>query len=322
METILITGAAGFIGHKTSELLLASGYKVVGLDNISDYYDTSLKKLRLRQLKMHSAFVFFRGSIENEKLLKKIFSRFSITKVINLAAQAGVRYSIENPQVYCNTNILGVVNILQQMKKFGIKKLVTASSSSVYAGESTPFLEDLAVNKPISPYAASKSSEMFCYAYNHLFDIDISMLRYFTVYGPYGRPDMAIFRFIKWIDEGTPITVYGDGEQARDFTYIDDIAAGTIRALQNVGIEVFNLGGGNRPVSINSVIEQIESLLGKKAKRITKEFNKADVKTTWANIDKAERILQWKPVISVEEGIKRTVEWYRQNRSQIKKINV
>ncbi len=231
MKKILVTGAAGFIGSKTSQKLLEEGIPVIGVDNMNDYYDVTLKTHRLEALKKNKGFSFCKLDIENLAALDPIFRDNKIEAVINLAARAGVGYSIKNPHVYMSTNAHGVLNLLELMRKYNVKKLVHASTSSLFAGQKMPFTEDLPVNTPISPYAASKkAAEVMAYTYHYLFDLDISVLRYFTVYGPAGRPDMSIFRFIKWIDEGTPIELFGDGTQSRDFTYIDDIAAGTIKA--------------------------------------------------------------------------------------------
>ena len=235
--------------------------------------------------------------------MKSLFSKNSFSAVINLAARAGVSYSMENPHVYMSTNAQGTLNILEMMRKYEIKKMVLASTSSLYAGQPMPFKEDLPVNTPISPYAASKkAAEVMCYTYHYLFGIDMSVVRYFTVYGPAGRPDMSIFRFIKWIDEGTPIELFGDGTQARDFTYVDDIAKGTIKALKPVGYEIINLGGGKNPISINYVISQIENLLGKKAIIDQKSFHKTDIKETWADISKAKELLDWQPSVALEQA--------------------
>jgi nucleoside-diphosphate-sugar epimerase len=209
------------------------------------------------------------------------------------------------------------------MRKYEVKKMVLASTSSLYAGQQMPFREDLPVNTPISPYAASKkAAEVMSYTYHYLFGIDVSVVRYFTVYGPAGRPDMSIFRFIKWIDEGTPIELFGDGTQARDFTYVDDIARGTIKAMKPLGYEIINLGGGKNPISLNYVISQIEKLLGKKAKITHKPFHKTDIKETWADISKAKELLDWQPTVSLETGLERTVEWYLQNKNWVKDLKM
>jgi len=248
----------------------------------------------------------------------QLFKSFQFDTVFNLAARAGVRYSMENPHVYMATNAVGNLNLLDEMLKNGVKKFVLASTSSLYAGQKMPFTEDLPVNTPISPYAASKkAAEVMAYTYHYLYGMDVTVLRYFTVYGPAGRPDMSIFRFIKWIDMGEPIELFGDGLQSRDFTYVDDIAQGTLLAARSLGFEIINLGGGKNPISINYVIEYIEKSLGKKAIIRNRDFHKADLKETWADISKAERLLGWKPKISIEEGLDRAIEWYKVNQKWI-----
>mgnify|MGYP001084362640 CR=1 FL=1 len=311
----LVTGAAGFIASKTAEFLLNDGHEVVGIDNLNDYYDVRLKEHRLETLKPHKNFKFQKMDIEDRAALKKLFKDNKFDGVLNLAARAGVRYSMEHPAVYMTTNAMGTLNILDMMNEHGVKKMVLASTSSLYAGQPMPFLETLPVNTPISPYAASKkAAEVMAYTYTFLYKMDVSVVRYFTVYGPAGRPDMSIFRFIKWIDEGTPIELFGDGTQARDFTYVDDIARGTIAALRPVGYEVINLGGGNNPIDLMTVIAMIEKFLGKKAKIANKEFHIADIKETWADISKANKLLGWKPTVSLEEGVKRSVDWHLANK--------
>jgi nucleoside-diphosphate-sugar epimerase len=320
---VLVTGAAGFIASRTAQLLLDQGVRVVGIDNLNDYYDPRLKHFRLEKLKEHSNFSFVRGDIERMDQVEALFasSRFSV--VFNLAARAGVRYSMENPFVYLATNAMGTLNLLEQMRAKGVKKLVLASTSSLYAGEKMPFHEELPVNTPISPYAASKkAAEAMAHSYHHLYGMDVSVVRYFTVYGPAGRPDMCIFRFIKWVDEGKPIQLSGDGSQSRDFTYVDDIAEGTILAGKPIGFEVMNLGGGKESVTLLEIISQIERLLGKKAKIENHAFHKADVKETRADIRKAERLLGWKPRVGILEGLGRSVEWYLENKSWLKDVKV
>ncbi len=307
----LVTGAAGFIGSKTSDFLMRDGHEVIGMDNMNDYYDVRLKEYRLSELQKNPKFKFSRVDIENKQDLAQVFSAHRFDGVLNLAARAGVRYSMENPTVYMTTNAIGTINIMDEMRKHGITKMVLASTSSLYAGQPMPFREDLPVNTPISPYAASKkAAEMMAYSYHYLYKLDVSVVRYFTVYGPAGRPDMSIFRFIKWIDEGKKLELFGDGNQSRDFTFVDDIARGTIKALKPVGYEVINLGGGNNPISLNHVIGMIERMLGKKAIIDNKKFHIADIKETWADISKAGSILGWKPETSFEEGIQKSVEWY------------
>ncbi len=320
---IVVTGVAGFIANKVADILLKSGKNVIGIDNVNDYYDVRIKEYRLKQLKKYPNFKFFKADIEDIKTLDKIFSKYKVSSVINLAARAGVRYSMENPFVYVSTNTMGTLNLLEMCRKYKINKFVIASTSSLYAGQKMPFTEALAVNTPISPYAASKKgAEAMCYSYHYLYGIDISVVRYFTVYGPAGRPDMSIIRFIKWIDEGTPIELFGDGSQSRDFTYVDDIAKGTIKALKKVGFEIMNLGGGNNPYELKYVIKLIEKHLGKKAEIDRKPFHKADIVATWADISKAKKILNWEPKIPLEKGIKNTVEWYLENKSWFKNIKL
>lgn len=323
MDKILLTGAAGFIGAKTAELLVNDGYDVIGIDNLNDYYDVRIKEHRLDSLKKLKNFTFYKGDIEDMSFLNEIFEKYKFDAVVNLAARAGVRYSEINPFVYMTTNATGTLNLLEKMKEKGCEKFVLASTSSLYAGQEMPFKEDLPVNTPISQYAATKkAAETMAYTYHYLYGIDVTICRYFTVYGPAGRPDMSPFRFVKWIFEETPITLYGDGTQARDFTYVDDIARGTIAALKKTGYEIINLGGGNNPILLNKMIELIESYSGKKAVIDHKPFQKTDMLETWADITKANKILNWKPEINFETGIKNTVNWYLENKSWLKDIKV
>lgn len=322
-NSIIITGAAGFIGWKTSLKFLQEGQYIIGIDNMNDYYDIRLKEYRLDQLQGFSNFSFYRTDIEDYGSIEDIFKDNRVNAVINLAARAGVRYSLIDPDVYLSTNTLGTLNILKLMYKYGIKKFVLASTSSLYAGQNMPFNEDLAVNTPISPYAATKkAAELMAYTYHYLYGIDVTVLRYFTVYGPCGRPDMSIFRFIKWVDEEIPIELFGDGTQSRDFTFVNDIAEGTKKAVKRMGYEIINLGGGKSPVSMNYIISLIEKELGKKAKIDQRPFHKADLTATWANIEKAGSLLDWKPVVSVEQGVAESVKWYIDNRHWIKDIKL
>lgn len=314
MKKVLVTGVAGFIASKVAEQLLESDVQVVGIDNLNDYYDVRLKNFRLELLSKYPNFFFYPEDIENKNFLTTLFAEHNFDVVFNLAARAGVRYSMENPQVYMTTNAMGTLALLDCMKEFNVKKMVLASTSSLYAGQQMPFNEELAVNTPISPYAASKkAAEVMAYSYHYLYDLDISVVRYFTVYGPAGRPDMSIFRFIRWIDEGKEIELFGDGSQSRDFTYVDDIARGTILAAKPLGYEVINLGGGNNPVSLLEIINTLERYLGKKATFKNFDFHKADIKETWADISKAKRLLDWEPQIGLQEGLKLTVASFDQN---------
>ena len=348
MATYLVTGVAGFIASKVAEFLLADGHAVVGVDNLNDYYDVRLKDYRLSRLLgvgtwapgaspresvyalnsqpstlSSGRFIFRFLDIESLPALEKLFVEFKFDAVFNLAARAGVRYSLVNPHVYLSTNICGTLNLLECQRKYGVRKQVLASSSSLYSGGPMPFTEDQPVNNPLSPYAATKkAAEMLAYSYHKLYGLDISVLRYFTVFGPAGRPDMAPFRFIKWIDEGTAITLYGDGTQARDFTYVDDIARGTILATKPLGYEVINLGGGGNPMSLQAVIGFIEKALGKLAKIDGQPHHIADVKETWAEISKAKGLLNWEPRVSQNDGLRKAVEWHVANREWLDAIKV
>ena len=262
-----MTGCVGFIGSKVTELLLMDGHTVVGIDNLNDAYDVRLKRWRLQQLEKESGFQFHELDICNQSTLREVFSANIPDAVINLAARAGVRYSVENPWVYYETNVTGTLNLLELCRETEVKKFVLASTSSLYGADNPqPFQEDADTNSPISPYAASKKgAETLCYTYHHLHGIDVTVFRFFTVYGPAGRPDMSPFRFVQWISEGHPVVVYGDGEQSRDFTFVDDVARGTIAGLKPLGYEVINLGSDS-PVVLMDMIHLVEELTGKKAK--------------------------------------------------------
>ena len=319
---ILVTGCAGFIGWAVAKRLLEEGHKVIGVDNLNSYYDVRLKHYRLEDLRSYRDFKFFQLDIEDYGKLKEVFENYRFDAVINEAARAGVRASIEDPFVYMTTNANGTLNLLELCKNYGISKFVLASTSSLYAGQPMPFKEDLPVNTPISPYAASKkAAEVIAYTYHYLYGIDVSILRYFTVYGPAGRPDMSVFRFIKWIMEGSSLEVFGDGSQSRDFTYIEDIAEGTILALKPLGYQIINLGN-NKPHSLLEMISLVERFTGKKAKIENREFHKADMKATWADITKAKELLGWQPKTSLEEGIEKTVDWFKKNWHWLKEVKL
>jgi nucleoside-diphosphate-sugar epimerase len=310
MKKVLVTGAAGFIGARTAQILRAKNVDVVGIDNLNDYYDVSLKEERLRAI-MAAGCEFEKIDIENIEALRKLFSRHKFDVVFNLAARAGVRYSMDHPAVYMSTNAQGTLNLLECMRSSGVPKLVLASTSSLYAGQPMPFKEDLPVNTPISPYAATKkAAEVMAYTYHYLYKIDVSVVRYFTVYGPAGRPDMSPYIFSAALYKGQELPVFGDGTQSRDFTYVDDIAEGTILAAKNVGYEIINLGGGNNPIGLNQMIKMMEDISGKKAKIKFGNPVAADMDVTWADISKAKTLLGWSPKISFEEGLKRTLEWH------------
>jgi len=278
-------------------------------------------------------FTFYSADIEDLSLMERLFFAHRFDGIFNLAARAGIRYSLENPHVYLRTNAVGTLNLLECQRRFGVRKQVLASSSSVYSGSPLPFTEDQPVNTPCSPYAASKkAAEMFAYTYSRQHGLDVTVLRFFTVFGPAGRPDMAPYRFIKWIAEGTPVTLYGDGSQTRDFTYIDDIVGGTIAALRPAGsdpglkaspaFDIINLGGGNRPVSLKTVIGWIEQAVGRKAEIRFEPPQSVDMAETGADIRKAGQKLGWKPQVSPQEGFRRAAEWYRLNAAWLKDVSV
>jgi len=317
----LVTGCAGFIASKVTELLLESGHQVVGVDNVNDAYDPRLKQWRLEQLLAHDNFRFHRLDISDPAALEPLFDENgggAYSAVINLAARAGVRASVENPHVYYQTNCDGTLNLLEMCRRFGIKKFVLASTSSLYGEHNpVPYREDSDTNRPLSPYAASKkAAETLAYTYHYLHGLDVSVLRYFTVYGPAGRPDMSVFRFVRRIAENEPIVVFGDGSQKRDFTYVEDIARGTVAALKPLGYEVINLGG-DRSARLSTIIEEIGRLLDKEPQIERRPAHPADVPATWADISKARRLLDWSPQVPIEEGLRRSVDWYRANRETI-----
>ena len=313
---ILVTGCAGFIGWKVSELLLEKGREVLGLDNLNDAYDAGLKRWRLARLEGRRGFEFYPLDICDRAGLRELAKKkIELDAVINLAARAGVRQSMDDPWAYLDTNVTGTLNLLELCKEAGIKKFVLASSSSIYgANTACPFREESDTDGALSPYAASKkAAEVLCHTYHSAHGIDVSALRYFTVYGPAGRPDMSLFRFVQRISEGRPVTVYGDGTQSRDFTYVDDIARGTLAALKPVGYEAINLGS-DEPVVLNDAIRTVEQLVGCPATIERRPRHPADVPATWAHIGKAERLLGWRPKTSFKDGIAKLVDWYKENR--------
>ncbi len=332
MARYLVTGAAGFIGSAVAHHLLAQGHEVVGLDNFSPAYDVRLKQWRLRQLedKGGGRFRFYRIDVAQWKPLRALFEEAiedlgtpPFEAIFHLAAWAGVRRSVENPWIYYETNVRGTLNLLELARRYGILKFVLASTSSLYGKHNPmPYREDADTSRPLSPYAASKkAAETLCYTYYYLHDLDVTVLRYFTVYGPAGRPDMSIFRFIRWITEGEPVRIYGDGTQKRDFTFVEDIARGTVAALKSVGYEIINLGN-DRPVEINRIIQLLETFLKREARRVYEAAHPADVPATWADISKAQRVLGWEPRFSIEEGLRRAVAWYLENRNWAREIRL
>jgi nucleoside-diphosphate-sugar epimerase len=325
MGHYLVTGVAGFIASQVAQQLLSLGHTVVGLDNLNDAYDVRIKEWRLAQLTPQPGFSFQRVDISHHEALAETFGVLMADKrpeaVINLAARAGVRYSVENPWVYVDTNVTGTLNLLELCRQYEIGKFVLASTSSLYGAHNpVPFSEDADTNGPLSPYAASKKgAEALCYTYHYLYDMDVTVYRYFTVYGEAGRPDMSVFRFIQWINEDRPVQIYGDGSQSRDFTYVGDIARGTIAGLKPVGYEVINLGS-DTPIGLLDAIRLMERTVGKGARLEFQPRHKADMMATWADVGKAERLLGWRSQVSFEEGIRRAAEWYAQNRSWAKDI--
>ncbi|MEZ5361510.1 MAG: GDP-mannose 4,6-dehydratase [Bryobacterales bacterium] len=323
MGKYLVTGAAGFIASGVSGILLDRGDKVVGVDNLNDAYDPRLKYWRLDNiLKSRDGFVLHQLDICDRQALAEVFQKHGpFDGVINLAARAGVRQSVENPWVYIDTNTTGTLNLLELCHEHGVGKFVLASTSSLYGAHNPmPYSEDADTNQPLSPYAASKkAAEALCYTYHYLYGIDVTICRYFTVYGPAGRPDMSLFRFVQWVSEERPVVVFGDGSQSRDFTFVDDIARGTVAALKPLGYEIINLGS-DEPVVLMDALKLVEELVGKKANIDFREMHRADVPRTWANISKAREMLGWEPQTLHEEGIRKTVEWYQANRDWAKDI--
>ncbi len=312
-QTTFVTGAAGFIGFHTARSLLEKGDSVIGIDNLNAYYDVSLKKARLEQLIAHHNFTFYHKDINNLDALKKIFSNNHMDRICNLAAQAGVRYSMQNPFTYQESNIKGFLNLLEMARQFPVNNFVFASSSSVYGNnKKLPFSVEDNVDTPISLYAATKrSDELMAFTYSHLFNIPLTGLRYFTVYGPWGRPDMALFIFTRAILNEMPIDIYNFGKMKRDFTYVDDIVDGTISALNSpFRYEIFNLGN-SKTVQLMELIKIIEEELGIEAKKNFLPLQPGDVPETYADIKKTKKMLGYNPKTSIRTGIIKFLNWYR-----------
>lgn len=323
MGRYLITGAAGFIAAKVSEFLLDASHTVIGMDNFDPAYDLRLKDWRLNQLLKYPKFKFYKEDICDRTALEKITRENpSIDAVVNLAAKAGVRDSIIDPWSYYETNVTGTLNLLEMCRNEGINKFVLASTSSIYGNDAPyPTPEDADSSQPLQPYAASKkAAEVLSHSYHYLYDLDISVVRYFTVYGPAGRPAMSMFRFTQWIAEGKPVLVYGDGNQTRGFTYVDDIANGTIAALKPLGYEIINLGG-HETIPINALIQKMKNLIGKKVKIIHEPAHPADMAASWADVSKAKKILGWQPEVSLNDGINRLIHWYMSERSWTSQVD-
>jgi len=328
---VLVTGAAGFIGARLSEVLLERGDEVLGYDNVNAYYDPRLKEARLERLLPRPGFRLVRGSLEDRAALDAAFGSFSPQRVVNLAAQAGVRYSLDNPHAYVDSNLAGFLNVLEGCRHHGVEHLVYASSSSVYgANRKLPFSIEDCVDHPVSLYAATKkANELMAHTYSHLFGLPTTGLRFFTVYGPWGRPDMALFVFTKKILAGEPIEVFNHGHHSRDFTYIDDIVEGVVRSLDRVATgdpdwsddgnpgrssapyRLYNIGS-NRPVELLRYIEVIEECLGRKAERRLLPMQPGDVADTWADVEALRQDTGYAPSTPVEVGVKRFIEWYRE----------
>jgi UDP-glucuronate 4-epimerase len=314
LPTVLVTGAAGFIGFHLSKGLLEKGYRVIGLDSMNEYYDVSLKVSRLEILKPYPNFVFYKEDIQNLPGLKKVFETHAIDRICNLAAQAGVRYSLENPFSYQKSNLEGFLNLLEIAREYQVQNFVYASSSSVYgSNEKVPFSVEDRVDSPVSLYAATKkANELMAHAYHHLFDFPCTGLRYFTVYGPWGRPDMALFLFTDAILNNRPIDVYNYGRMRRDFTYIDDIVDGTIAAIEKPhAYEVFNLGNSDT-TELMEFIRLIEEELGMEAQKNMMPLQPGDVPATSADIQKSKEMLGFSPKTSIREGIHNFLVWYRE----------
>ena len=329
--TYLVTGAAGFIGFFVIQRLIAMGYEVVGIDNLNDYYDVALKKARLTRLDELEAFTFKKLDLANREGMASLFAEHKFSRVIHLAAQAGVRYSIENPMAYADSNLIGHLTILEGCRNHNVEHLVYASSSSVYGLNSKmPFATNDSVDHPISLYAATKkSNELMSHTYSHLYNVPTTGLRFFTVYGPWGRPDMALFKFTKAILEGKAIDIYNNGDLSRDFTYIDDIVEGIIRiqdvipkGKQNWTVEtgspadssapyaLYNIGNGN-PVKLMDFVSALENALGIEAKKNFMDMQPGDVYATYADTQGLETAVNYVPAVGVKEGVQRFVDWYR-----------
>lgn len=331
-EKVLITGAAGFIGFHLAQKLDVLGYAVVGLDNMNDYYDVGLKEARLEQLEALESFSFHRMDLEEKNRIDAMFAEEKFDYVVNLAAQAGVRYSLENPYAYINANVTGFLNVLEACRHHPVKHLVYASSSSVYgANTQMPFSTHHTVDHPVSLYAATKkSNELMAHTYSHLYNIPTTGLRFFTVYGPYGRPDMALFLFTKAILDGQPIKVFNNGEMRRDFTYVADIVEGVARLLPHVAqpdpqwsgdapdpassyapYRIYNIGN-NSPVKLLDFVEAIEESLGKKAEKEFMPLQDGDVPATYADVSDLMQAVDFKPSTDLKVGVQNFVDWYRE----------
>ena len=327
MARYLVTGAAGFIASRVVDMLLEGGHSVVGIDNLNDAYDVRMKLWRLNRMLGRPGFTFMQLDICDRPGLEQLYSQHPdvapvFDAVINLAARAGVRASLSDPWVYVDTNMVGTLNLLELCRQHGVPKFILASTSSLYGNNNPlPFREDANTDFALQPYAASKKgAEAMCYSYHHLYGLDVTVFRYFTVYGPASRPEMVMFNFTQWICEGRQVHLNGDGEQQRGFTYLDDIARGTIAGLKPLGYEIINLGG-HELITINALIHKLEDRLGRKADIVHHPFHPADAMANWANVEKARVLLGWEPQVTLDEGITRMVDWYLAERSWASQIN-
>lgn len=321
MAHYIVSGAAGFIASRVTDLLLDAGHSVTGVDNLNDAYDVRVKRWRLERLRNRPNFTFYPIDISNRQAVAEL-TLPAVNGVINLAARAGVRQSVENPWVYVDTNIIGTLNLLELCRQRSVPKFILASTSSIYGSEAPlPTPETADSSRPLSPYAASKKgAEALCHSYHFLYGLDVTVFRYFTVYGPAGRPDMSMFRFTKWIREGLPVKINGDGEQSRAFTYVDDIAAGTILGLKPLGFEIINLGG-HEVIKINALVAMLEELIGERAQVEHGPAHPADMLANWADVTKARQLLGWEPHVSLQEGVANLVAWYEAERQWVKEID-
>jgi UDP-glucuronate 4-epimerase len=320
MANYLVTGAAGFIASRVSEMLIEQGDTVTGVDNMNNAYDVRMKEYRLHRLEAMPGFTFHKLDISDRSVLE-LFKGQRFEAVINLAARAGVRASTENPWVFVDTNVTGSLNMLELCRQNEIRKYIFASTSSIYgANPPYPTPEDADSDHSLQPYAASKKgAEALAHSYHFLYDLDVTVLRYFTVYGPAGRPDLALFRFTQWISEDRPVQIYGSGEQSRGFTYLDDIARGTIAAIPLHGYEIINLGG-HEVITINDLVSLLEKTIGKKARVEYFPPNMADMLSNWADVSKAQRLLDWQPQVSLQQGVRKLVDWYNAERAWVSEV--
>jgi UDP-glucuronate 4-epimerase len=326
MARYLVTGAAGFIASRVAEMLLEDGHSVIGIDNLNDAYDVRMKHWRLNRLLGRAGFTFQKLDICDRPGLDQLCNQLGtdappFDAVINLAARAGVRSSVIDPWIYVDTNMVGTLNLLEVCRQRSVPKFILASTSSLYGNNNPlPFCEDANTDFPLQPYAASKKgAEALSYTYHYLHGLDVTVFRYFTVYGPAGRPEMVMFRFTQWICEGREVRLNGDGEQKRGFTYLDDISRGTIAGLKPLGYEIINLGG-HELIKINELIRMLEERLGRKAQVVYQPLHPADALANWANVEKAKALLGWEPQVSLNEGVDNLVHWYLVERSWASQI--